>query len=75
MIITDVNKHLLQNSLENHKRRHTGEKPFKCDLDNCGKCFVSCGELCSHRKSHLNVKKHQCDWEGCNRRYMNAGLT
>ena len=32
--------------------KHTGEKPFKCDIDGCAKNYTTAANLRAHQKRH-----------------------
>ena len=55
--------------LIDHRRLHTGEKPFKCDWNGCGRSFSRNGTLIDHRRLHTGEKPFKCDWNGCGRAF------
>lgn len=38
-------------------RKHTGEKPFKCEADGCTKAYTTAANLRAHQKRHETHKK------------------
>ena len=52
-------KHATQKAIHVRKA-HTGERPFVCSHEGCGRAFHSSGDLKSHERTHSGAREHIC---------------
>ncbi|WP_330925574.1 C2H2-type zinc finger protein [Candidatus Sororendozoicomonas aggregata] len=55
--------------LKEHKRAHTGVKPFTCNV--CQRCFTRLTTLTNHMRTHTGEKPFSCDV--CGKRFTTSG--
>ena len=57
--------------LKDHKRAHTGEKPFECTWEGCNMKFAQSGTLTTHYRKHTGEKPFKCNL--CDKSFAQSG--
>ena len=48
-------------TLDHHIFSHTGERPYRCDFENCNRAFISASKARVHRNAvHFNIRRYEC---------------
>ena len=56
---------LIKSAFANHKRTHTGEKPFRCTYPGCDYSSAKKSNLNYHERTHTGEKPFTCTYPGC----------
>jgi hypothetical protein len=48
-----------------HARLHAGIKPYRCEVEGCGKRFAQFTALKTHNNVHTGLKPFRCGYAGC----------
>ena len=57
-----------RSNLVRHKRIHTGDKPYECEI--CKKTFINSSALAMHKRVHTGEKPYSCDV--CQKSYVQS---
>jgi uncharacterized Zn-finger protein len=61
-----------KSGLKDHRRTHTGEKPYHCVWPDCGQCFSTMSVLHNHKLTHTGERKFHCDFAECSAKFATS---
>ena len=53
-------------------RIHTGEKPFRCEFNECGLSFTTLGHLIDHKRKHTQQDCSTFQCQLCDKEFFKA---